>query len=737
MEQVEAKLARAGRNCNSRTVERITGNARKVKGAVHAQVADYAFAAQLAVLRNCPVVMARLLNSGGSHLLVAKVLVLSRLLHKALSQSSSPGPTPPIVDHLRDRILSARRKLLRRIDKRLASPTCDAPALVETMCAYALATSDTPTQLLRHFHKSRLDSIVRLLDHDELARHGTAALRLCIQTCQDTQAIFPRRLAESLAKLKTQPLIRDADVRALYELNLRVHDRWFGDETRDYTPWPRHDELQRADADKILHQWSKQAVAAFLSSIRTALENEHRLQEVASLRQELVETWILSGSRMAGVKSANVLDNLRDTMNSHLESIVHSRAQNLKAVALGVSHLLASWSSTTPSPSLSLWTALSNTGHATNGAVAFKSKVLATHQGRDEAVANVVSTFDAWISSVLQVKGIVKSMKDARWDDTFADDDDDLDGDDFGESRQTLLSDDDPRLLEEVTQKALANALQNLGKSFSQIVGNLTRDEQAGDVQRICFVLRVMRDVGEKIPTLKLHDRATPPSTPFTSELLEPLHRTLARQIVQPVSKAFQKSLDKASNTTSKSHVLWEGHPVLPAQPSPSAFRYLQGLTKTMAGYGSDLWAPTCVSVLKQLACESVSAILQVNLDSILNSTHNFESTRQSEKEDAEGGNATEDGPLDPNADVQPAEEGEEKAAPSSPASVDTRSRKLKQAAFDALFIQRFVGDIGNGDPIDALFKNLKQLDDDTKAKLKKSATDYAKKTYLLFALLA
>jgi hypothetical protein len=706
---------------------------------MHADAAGYAFAAQMAVLRNCPVVMARLLKGDGSHLLVAKVLVLSRLLHKALSQASSPGQAPPIVDQLRDRILSARRKLLRRIDKRLASPTCDAPALVETMCACALATSDTPTQLLRHFHKSRLDSIVGLLrrGHDELAKHGTAALRLCIQTCQDTQAIFPRRLADSLARLKAQPLVRDADVRALYELNLDIHDRWFGNEARNYTPWPCHDELQKAEAEKIMHQWSKQAITVLLSGIRTALHNEQRLDEVATLRQELIETWILTGSRMAGVKSANVLDDLRDTMNSHLGGIVHSRAQNLKVFVSGVSHVLSIWSSSSTPPSLTLWGTASKTAHLNNGAVAFKSWILDTHQGRDEPVAKIVSTFDAWMNSVLQVKSIVKSMKDTRWDDTFADDVDDSDGDDFGESRQALLSDDDPRLLEEVTQEALATALQNLGKSFAQIVGELTRGEQAGEVQRICFVLRIMREVGERIPALKLQDRATPPATPFTLELLKPLHSTFAGQIIQPVTKVYEMTLNKALKTTSNSHVLWEGHPPLPAQPTPSTFRYLQDLTKTMAGYGSDLWAPACVSVFKQLACEAVTGSLRKNLNNILDSTYELESTEQPKMAGTEEDSVAGEGPSDPSAEEQSAEDGEEKVAPSSPTDVDERQRKLKQAAFDALYIQRFVGDSERGDSIDELLGNFKELDENCMTRLKKSATDYAKKTYLLFAMLA
>lgn len=271
-------------------------------------------------MRNAPVVMTRLMKTGGSYLLIAKVLVISRLLHKSLL--SQPSHKAPIVGQLWERLLSVRRKLLRRIDKRLSSTQGETASLVESMCAYALATSSTPTDVLHHFHKMRLEKMNSELraGGDELAKHGISALKLCIQTCLDTQTIFPRRLAEALSKLKAHPLIQDPDIRGLYELNLDVHDRWLGDEARNYTPWPRHDELQRPEAERILHRWSKDVIAAFLKGIQKALEQEERLKEVADLRQELIETWILSGSRMAGVKSANVLDDLRDTMNDKLET---------------------------------------------------------------------------------------------------------------------------------------------------------------------------------------------------------------------------------------------------------------------------------------------------------------------------------------------------------------------------------------------------------------------------------
>lgn len=723
MAHVEGRLARVGHGCNSRHLERIASNAASVRARADAE--RYTFAAQLAVLRSCPVVMTRLLKADASYLLIAKVLVISRLLHKALSQAADK---PPLVDQLWERVLSVRRRLLRSIDRRLAAATAEPLTLVEAMCAYALATSSTPTDVLHHFHKTRMDSMVSLLQrgHGELAQHGTGALKLCIHTCQDTQAIFPRRLADSLARLKSQPLVKDPDVRSLFELNLEIHETWIGDEARNYTPWPRHDELQRPDAERILHQWSRQAISAFLKFIKMALEKETHLNEVASLRRELIETWILSGSRMAGVKSANVLDDLRDTINHHLEHMVRTRAEDLKGVVARLSTMLES-PTAIQSSNLSLWSStFPKSADLSNGAHAFTSTVINMHQGRDNSVIDIVSSFDVWVDTVLQVKSIIKSMKEARWDDTFADDVDDSDSDDFGESKQTLLGHDDPQQLEEATQDALRDALQNLGKAFEQVVKKITSDRESAVLQKVCFLLRVIREIGERIPTLKLHDKATALPTPFTPELLKPLHTALAAQVSQPPTAAYQTSLAASPKLRSKSTILWEGNPALPTQPSPSAFSYLQRLTKSMGTYGSDLWAPGCVTVLKDVACKQVSAVFKTHLEALQSLSHGAATpkTNGESKADADGDVVSE----------------EDAHASTITSSADLRDQKLKQTCFDILYVQRFVGSLEDADAIDTLLQEVDMeqiLDESSLGRLRKSAADYAKKTYLLFALLA
>ncbi|KAF1343412.1 hypothetical protein EJ07DRAFT_186913 [Lizonia empirigonia] len=715
MEQVESKLGRIGQNCNSRLLDKVSGNALKMDAHTRgSDVERYTFASQLSVLRNAPTVKTRLMRKDNQHLLIAKVLVVSRLVHKALSQS---GSKPPIVDQLWDKLLSARRKLLRRIDRRLASSSSDTTGLVESMCAYALATSSTPSDVLKHFHKVRKDKMINELKRggDELAKRGINALRLCIQTCQDTQTIFPRRLAEALAKLKAQPLIQDPEVRGLYELNLDVHDRWIGEEVQNYTPWPRHDELQRPEAEKILHRWSKDTISAFLKEVKDALQNEARLAEVAGLRQELIETWMLSGSRMAGVKFANVLDDLRDTMNEKLESIVRARTQSLQSVVSEVAAGLDTLPKTNDASAWSLWNTTANGKDLTNGAKAFKTTILNTYQGRDQATLGVMIAFDRWMDSVLEVKGIVKSMKEARWDDAFADDiEEDLD-DDLGDSKQTLLSADDPRLLEDVTQEALGKSLQNLGKSLSQIAQNATNDERDGSVRKAVFILRVVREFGDRIPRLRLQERYPPFPTPFTPDVLEPLHTTLATHVAQLTLIAYEASLVHSTKGNTHIAVLWEGHPPLPSQPSPSTFRFLRELNVTMAHLGSDIWAPSGVAIMKSKMSVDVVRLLEKHIDTIKNAE-----PQKNIKDDAEEGQSTE----------AHGDQGDEKPSTSDLPAARRPTQRTKRF---------FSNSTDSSHATDGFITKagVKDLNEVAVQRLRKNAAEYTKKTYLLFALLA
>jgi hypothetical protein len=665
--------------------------------------------------------MTRLLKKKGSSLLVAKILVLSRLLHKSLSKSPNK---PPFVDHIRDQLASLRRRLLNRVDKQLSSPTTDISVLVENMCAFALATTSTPTDVLRHFHGVRKEAIAESFEHeDNVQEYILKALKLCVRTLQDTQAIFPRRLADSLAKLKTQPLMRDPEIRNMIELNLDIHERWLSEEARNYTPWPRHDELRRSDAETLLNAWAKDAISVFLRGMKSTLSSVQDLKAVALLRKELLETWLASGNRVPGLKSSAVLDDLRDVINSQLGTIVNKRAGDLNSVSSSISTILEQWRVDEAERNASLWTSATSSLDLSAGAETFKKAILNQTHGRTDLVQRVLSKYDTWAEKVLEVKAILKDMRDIRWDDDFGDDSADSD-DEFGlNSKQGLLSDDDPRELAEAMQIALSKALVELQKSMLSVITGLAADVQKPAIVQAIFLLRVFREITDRLPRLALQSSdAESLSRPFSSSLIQPLHLILTSYVLRTSLSTYKTRLDKfASSKSTRGRILWEGNPQLPVQPSPSTFRFLHDLNQEMGRYGGDLWAPGAVRTIKSIGSKKLCEVLKISVDTITVTQSPSETTDQS------GTNGTASNECTT-------------TAKDDTANFDANKDKAVQLLFDILYLQRCVGLSDHDSEFDPLLETLStaaSLDAVTRERLAKSATDYRKRTYLLFALLS
>lgn len=726
MQHVEANLARVGRKCNSRGLDRISSNAATMGAQFKARdIERYAFASQFSILRSCPNVISRLIKSQDSYLLAAKVLVIARLLHKAVSQAHA---NPPFLDQIQHRLSNLRRSLLKKIDRLLSTASDDLPILVESMSAYSLATSSTPTDVLRHFHHVRMDEIVNSLQRDEdVVRNGVYALNLCLQTSKDTQTIFPRRLAESLAKLKTQPLVQDRDVQALHELSLDVHGRWISDEARNYTPWPRHDELQRPQTERLLSAWSKQAISAFLTGITVELSKLQDLRQVARLRQELIEALIQSGVRMPGLQKSETLDNLRVAINSHLGSLVRSRTGNIRSVVATLQGILKNWPSSGADVETSLWTGRTIFVDINNGAQSFKSRILNTYQGRDEAVVRVIQAYDEWAESILETKSIIKLMKDTRWDDAFEEDSDESeDGSSFN-SRQENLSNNDPAMLEGTARDALGNALKSLQQDMMDVVGQLLEDNHTHSIPRAIFALRVMREVGDRVPRLTLQEKtASRHPSPFRPAMLNPLYNALANFALQPAIGAYARNLDLyLKHCQNQEHVLWEGNPPLPVQPSPAAFGFLHRLCKRMGACGSDLWAPNARNVIKKVSRNTLFGVWEDK--SKLLTAHM-------------GGADSQRSPM--NA-LAPQNLKESKNEDQVNHREDDGNPQLKQLLFDIFYMLCFLDGTANPKstvPVDRLVTEMckeQTIDDTMLARLRKNAADYSKRTYLMFALLS
>ncbi|KAF2097077.1 hypothetical protein NA57DRAFT_41876 [Rhizodiscina lignyota] len=755
MQLAETTLGLTAKKCNSVAVDKIFSNFSTLDTGIQAnKKRQNSAAAQLAILRSCHSTISAVLQKEGSTYLAAKVLVLARLLHKTLSQSPDASP---LVDSLRNRLAYLRTRLLRHIDRSFSNPEIEIPKLVENMCALSLATSSTPTDVLRHFLHIRLEVIRSGPEAAQHMRKGLLkAIKLFKGSLIDSQTIFPRRLAESLSRLKLQPLLQDKEIQTLPDLNLDIHGRWIAGEVRNFTPWPRHDELQKSEAEKILRHWAPAALKSLKEAAQSMLSEQEDFADVVKLREDVLEVHLSSNPRIAGVQSSDVLELLRDVFNERLQFLVQKRADGLAALLGGISSAIDPSASTYEGQQASTWQLAHDPTTLENGAFAFKDAISDRFHGNEQATKKCLSIAEKWATSIIDMRSLIKTMREKRWEDDVLDAtseaDDDLDLD----SRQALLSEDDPRELNDALDSALQSSFARFGEEFRKIAA--VAGASTNTTQSI-FLLRVLRQFAQK--TIDLTSTSSAANGKFQGALdiqglSSPLYASIVTSVSQSSLQSFERSLSRFTNNPFHGNMLWEGHPPLPVQPTPSCFRLPYCLVKGMATLGQDLWAPGLVEALKQhmdaearkLLDECLSAVKALpelaSVDSTPVSDPSEDAEPQQEADDSSDGLANGagiDGPNDSSithAATNGAVEGDS----------GSKTAKLIQLLFDAMYLQRVlhvpnakVSDssrltLSNQSYLEELAKEL-DLETEKLERMRKNAVDYWKRTYLLLGLLS
>ena len=642
--------------------------------------------------------------------------------------------------------------------------------LVENMSAFSLATSSAPTDVLRHFLHVRLEAI---RSSPEALQHMRSsmlrAIKLFKGTLADAQTIFPRRLADSLSRLKMQPLMRDKDILSLPALNLELHGRWIADEVRNFTPWPRHDELQKSEAQKQLRLWAPTALKALTSAAHAMLLQQDDFAAVMKLREDVLEVHLSNNSRILGVESSDVLDSIRDSFNDRLRTLLKRRADGLATLCRIIASVIGRLPSDTEPQGSSLWSLADTPPLLEGGATAFKDAIRDRFYGHDEAARACLSNANQWITNIKDMRALIRSMKERRWEDDILDansetyDDFDLD------SRQTLLSEDDPRALNDALDAAFQQALTNFSRDFKTITASTV---SSSTMSVSVFLLRVLRHFLQSVTEL---DDASPPEDGRTRSgfdahaLFTPLYDSISSLVAQASLKAFQQSLSRFVKRPFHASMLWEGHPPLPVQSSPSAFKLLFTLARSMAAEGQDLWAPAIVETLKahvNLEARNMLAECYSNIQSVpeqgaiaasgapqLNGSVE-EGRDVKDGSEAGNGEAIVNGTNNNEASKDPIEVASSNGtnAESFPhASQDSmecssvaKTEKLTQLLFDGLYIQRVLHVTkakapGNGQPMQSLLDDMckdLELESEQLERMRKSVSEYWRRTYLLLGLL-
>ncbi|KAG9633690.1 hypothetical protein KCU95_g4267, partial [Aureobasidium melanogenum] len=711
---VDTRLGEIGQKCNARAIERIAANQQRTANAQrHRNYARNALASNIALLQRCMTQALQLIKRGNLALRAAKLLVIARLLFSSAAKSPDP---PALLDNLKSKLTSLRRKLLSHIDKRLASATLEKSALVDTLAAYSLATTSTPTDVLNHFLHVRATSLGDMIENPaQTDLHS--ALGSLVTTIKEVQVIFPKQLSTLLGRLQDEPLLQDSAIHDMPELNLDIYEPWISDDVRNFTPWLRHDQLQSSATAIVLKKWVAKARSSLLQGLNRLLDDTYDIPVIVTLRKEFITRSLSADRKLPGLDPSDFFEELRASFNRRLRARVVASANvdnDIVGPYLRGEHIQ---SIIKPGPAADLWDPSNLEIDPGKGSIKFRNLINNAAQGKDASLQSLVQSFNSWSSGLATWSTTIKAMRDDRWNDDL-----DLDiEDDFEiDSPQDLLAREDPdelqKLLASEKAKSLKNAYENI-QSYVEKEGRTVRS------------LRLLRELTHQASLGETQSSASKPP-PL---LVQKLHEMLAEQVLeksQEQNKATAKLFVRPPHTA-----LWEGSPPLPVQPSPVCFKYLHETCRTMKDVGSDLWTPPAVSILKSRLQKTILKSLN---DTLLNTsnTNGSAATTDSSNRDSEVTPAE-------NSEGDIVKEGGEidNATPSNPA--DEQSPKLIQAIFDLLYLEKIlsVSKPSIKTPgFDDAIKDLRPkagLEDASLERLRKSSGDYYKRTYLLFGLLA
>jgi hypothetical protein len=603
---IDDKLGRVGKGCGRGVIGGMASGLGKLqdKDREGKPAEELAWSARMKVLDMCGVVAGRLLrknveghaesnNGTGKNLvLAAKVLVLSRLLTKSVVDSASQRSKDErsSVDDVKRKLASLRKKLSTAIKRTLKKTVTDnnRDGLIQALSAYSLANSSGAKDVLWYFLHVRGDAIALAFEAASDPIHDIPAvlrsLELYTQTLLDVQALFPRRISEALAGLKLKPLLKDEVIRELEGLRLDVCERWFGDEILFFIPYIRHDDMEGEYAVNMLKGWAKKASEVVLEGLTKILERTVEFKTVVDLRTKTLEIWIKEGGKAKGFDPSIFLEGLRKVVNDRLVQLLESRASKLHLVATEIEAALGSWTNGITDKQESLWDEVMLETEISNGAALFKKGILARTYGRNDAVSRVFRGYQTWRYLVDEITLVLDQLKKQRWDDDLEDIEDDL----SLESRNTLLSTEDPQMLQDHLDESLSKAYRDLHEKIASLLAAYEDSEYVG--QMTVYTLRIVRDIRSELPKdLPLQNFGLP--------LVHVLHKRLATTASEASLEAIERSFAKKKVA---GRALWEGDPELPVQPSPSTFKFLHCLVLSMAKVGADLWSPAAVRILRR-----------------------------------------------------------------------------------------------------------------------------------------
>ncbi|WEW61523.1 hypothetical protein PRK78_007013 [Emydomyces testavorans] len=703
MQQVEENLSEIGRCCNPAAIARKSDGLRRLqKDKLDRVSSDRTFAAQLSLFSKCASSISKILRKRGSCIIVAKLLVISRLLHNALSQSTR---ATQFVECLWSQLEARQRTLLKRINRRLISSSSSVEDIIESLSAFCLVSRSSAEAALRHFHDVRLEVIGHQVEQSSSLRHALlGALSLYTHTLQRTANMLSGPLFDALKKLTMRPLLDDPAITCIGELGIDIFQPWISKEIRNFTPWIQHDQMSKQAAENVIKTWSKEAFDTLIAVAKTQLSRCEDFREVVSVRNFLLEAWLTGLNSTPCHSSMEVLEGIRSVINDRLVSILRAQSKGLTCVGIEISSTIAGWVDLqNRALPLSLWDPELVFLDFSDGALTFKTELMRRMQGHDAHILQVLDIYQNWLTTIMSRTGMIQELRAGRWEDII---DDDVD-EDVLEIVKDELSEDDPHLLQTEHADALLEGFKSLQNSLNETVEGMRGPNLAPQAG---FLLRIIRAIRTNIP-----GEVSNQDYIFAHDLVPKLHCILAEEVVSHISPSSLTRSLNPSRLRCPGRTLWEGDPQLPVQPSQAAFKLLRALVLAMEQQGPDLWDHAAVNELKLCLISRIITAITPSLEGP-------SVTSESDQGTTNGEHRVEDMEKD-------AESG---------ATADHKTQLL----FDILYLGCALTTAEGSNIEDQLKPLIDTLESDLKFveqhmdTLRKRSQEYWKRTHLLFGLL-
>ncbi|EWZ95131.1 hypothetical protein BFJ63_vAg8188 [Fusarium oxysporum f. sp. narcissi] len=709
-------------------------------------------AARLRLLDACVLVVGRILKGSGGLgdnvkkgdrlVLSTKVLVLSRLLIKSLSDDATDTSSRQAIETARASVSKLRRRLLRNVEKvfERAGDETEREDVQKALCAYSLATSSGARDVLRHFLHVRAEAMGLAFEAEENNRKRSAddvvqSLRLYSRTLLDVQALVPGRLSLALSGLKSHPLLADTGLKQLEGLRLDIYERWCDEEIQYFTPFVRHDDLDGSQAREMLAAWSEKGSEVLLDGLKKTLNTMSEFKSIMELRTSVLELWIRDGGKARGIDPSEMQDSLREAINSRMLEVLDTKVSKLRLVGSEVSASLGRWKDGITDEHVSIWNEEGYDEALAGGAAPFVQEVVSRFYGRNDAVSKATHSYKSWYHVIDDVKEVVEQLRQQRWDNDY----DEIEDEETIEARQKLLSKDDPQMLQERLDATLDKSFKELEDQIQSLWDERAESSRNGKVAM--YFLRVLRDIRHHLPE-------RPSIKSFGLKAVPSMHEKVAVAVLQPTLEEF--STQGLSQRVVVGRPLWDGEPALPNQPSPEIFQFLRSLSLSMSDEGADLWTKAAVSVLKKHLTEQLCKMWEVAV--VENSVDNKEDVKdeksnevdakeEKDDDDTEDENAeeTDEKKASAEEELPKPEDATEEQKPGL--SAEQKTDVFTQWLFDIALLRRC---IGNTESAGSSFQNLEdnvyrhsKLDEAAKHRILKSANDFWQRASLLFGLLA